>query len=759
MIDEDAKEDKLDFDSSEESVGYISLDQARVLSIEHARENPDRYTDRYAGRRLVFEVVSAEEGQDYYDVMLARRPSGRFRGKPGLEQFTIEKTGQIQLRQILDDPREIEGAVSTAWIWSRRIVAIPLFLLVFALLLVGLIVLQINDTFLDPGFYPSELEKANVYEFVLNDLTLAFLDEARDLEIDSSPYELDENPLITAGLTNREIVDSLNRAIPPEWMQGIVEEVFDEVGRYVAGDRDEFDVDIPTGAQVVAIVDEFKFLTRKADAYNLLFDDLVDPSIEDAVQGELPLGLEVPPERLSEAVRAVIPPEWVQEQVEGLLDELTPWAVGEADSFEIRAKLSDLVLVALTEVKSLLRDVDAYTLLYDEVVDPRIEEFLGDGVELPLGVRVSTGEVEQALRQVAPVEWVQAEAERIIDETSPYLTGRTGRFVVSVQLRDNKQQARSLILDTVRTRLVESAGALPVCSAAQTAQIAQRLTSGIPQLPPCLPHGVQPEQLVDQMSGAIGDGVDSLILASIPDNIVFTEVNLRLALDQAGTGDNLELIDDVRRIIRDDWTYTDIDLRQDVFNQWGEEGVDRLDDIRDFLSGRWSYTQRDLRDDIVDFADEGALDDFDQGRDYFSLAQAFRHLVYLPAVLGLVMVGILGGRNWTSRIRWAASFLVIAAGIVFVAFGPVYSLVAEPHLHDAKEDAMANIDLTGDFENTKTMAVDKAFEILTSTVNGFTSGIAFKSLVLVIIGGLTIGATIWGNLLYNLVRRAVRRGG
>ena len=33
------------------------------------------------------------------------------------------------------------------------------------------------------------------------------------------------------------------------------------------------------------------------------------------------------------------------------------------------------------------------------------------------------------------------------------------------------------------------------------------------------------------MSGAIGGGVDSLILASLPDNIVFTEVNLRLALD------------------------------------------------------------------------------------------------------------------------------------------------------------------------------------------------------------------------------------
>ena len=649
--------------------------------------------------------------------------------------------------------------MSTAWIWSRRIVALPLFLLVFALLLVGLIVLQVNDMFLDPGFYPEELEKANVYEFVLNDLTLAFLDEARELEGESLPEELDENPLVTVGLTNAEIVDSLNRAIPPQWVQGIVEEVFDELGRYVAGDRDEFEVDVPVGDQVVAVIDEFKFLTRKADAYNLLFDELVDPSIEDALVDELPFGLEVSPERLSRSVRAVVPPEWVQEQVEGLLDELTPWAVGDTDSFEIRARLSDLVLVALTEVKSLLRDIDAYNLLYGEVVDPQIDEFLGGGVELPLGVMVSTGEVKQALRQVAPVEWVQAEAERIIDESSPYLTGRTDRFAVSVQLQDNKRQARSLILETVRTKLVESAEALPVCSIAQTARIAQSLTTGIQALPPCMPQGVQPDRLVDQMSGAIGDGVDSLVLSSIPNNIVFTEANLREALNISGASDNLELVDDVRRIIRDDWTYTDDDLREDVFNEWGEDGIERLDDIRDFLSDQWSYTHEDLRDDIVEFTEEGTLDDFDQGRDYFSLAQTFRYLIYLPAVLILVMVGILGGRNWTSRIRWAASFLVIAAGIVFIVFGPVYNFVGEPRLDDAKEETLAEIDLTGDFENTKTMATDKLFEIATSIVNGFASGIATKSLVLVIVGGAVIALTIWWHMMFGLARRALRRGG
>ena len=38
-------------------MGYISLDQARVLAIEHARDNTDFYGPNYAGMNLVWEMV------------------------------------------------------------------------------------------------------------------------------------------------------------------------------------------------------------------------------------------------------------------------------------------------------------------------------------------------------------------------------------------------------------------------------------------------------------------------------------------------------------------------------------------------------------------------------------------------------------------------------------------------------------------------------------------------------------------------------
>ena len=101
---EKKEEEKFEFTSEGEAVGYISLDQARVLAIEHARDNLEFYGSDYANQELVWEVLSQDESEDYYDIRLSYRPGGTFRGRPGAEQFTIDKLGEIRLRQRLQAP-------------------------------------------------------------------------------------------------------------------------------------------------------------------------------------------------------------------------------------------------------------------------------------------------------------------------------------------------------------------------------------------------------------------------------------------------------------------------------------------------------------------------------------------------------------------------------------------------------------------------------------------------------------------------------
>ena len=101
-------EEKLEFTLEGETPGYISLDQARVLAMRTAREAPGAYGRRFRNVPMAFEVAEDEETEDHYVVTLSFRPEGEFTGTPGQEQFFIEKTGTVEVRQVLSLPRLAE---------------------------------------------------------------------------------------------------------------------------------------------------------------------------------------------------------------------------------------------------------------------------------------------------------------------------------------------------------------------------------------------------------------------------------------------------------------------------------------------------------------------------------------------------------------------------------------------------------------------------------------------------------------------------
>ena len=88
-----------------EAIRYIDLDQAQILAMQIATENPGDYGDAYAGVSMAFEVARHQETEDHYIITLSVRPQGDFAGKPGREQFVIEKEGKVTLRQVLALPR------------------------------------------------------------------------------------------------------------------------------------------------------------------------------------------------------------------------------------------------------------------------------------------------------------------------------------------------------------------------------------------------------------------------------------------------------------------------------------------------------------------------------------------------------------------------------------------------------------------------------------------------------------------------------
>ena len=106
---EKKEEEKFEFTPEGEALGYISLDQARILAMRTSREAPGEYGRRFRNVPMAFEVVEANETEDYYEVTLSFRPQGAFTGTQGQEQFFIEKEGNVAVRQVLSLPTAVGG--------------------------------------------------------------------------------------------------------------------------------------------------------------------------------------------------------------------------------------------------------------------------------------------------------------------------------------------------------------------------------------------------------------------------------------------------------------------------------------------------------------------------------------------------------------------------------------------------------------------------------------------------------------------------
>ncbi|MBI2856126.1 MAG: hypothetical protein HYX93_04695 [Chloroflexi bacterium] len=622
-------------------------------------------------------------------------------------------------------------------IWVRRLLTIPLGLLFLVLLVLTLIVFRLGATFLEPDFYKEQLAKADIYSFLLNELPTSGIEELRAKEPAFFSEDLEENPVVTLGLSTYEIVSSIQTALPPSWLQTQVEQVIDQAGGYITGKRDGFEITIRAAERVKATTGEVERLVHKANLYDLLFDEIVSPKVDEALEGDnLPFSVTLTRDEIISAVQRVVPEEWVKEQVDQALDEVTAYIVGDQDSFEIRVELAQQADVAVTEVKDLLRRANFGELLFDEVVDPFLEGNLTQLTELPFGVTITQEEVKSALRQVAPPQWVEEQVLGVIDEVGPYLTGSSNSFQVVIPLDERREVALGVIGDLADAKLRELIRGLPQCDAGQFP-----FAGGFPdanELPLCYPPGFDIEELVDSLDIDITGGVDAMIGSQLLDPVTYTQADLRKALSGSEDTTVLEIVDNVREVVSQGWTYTDADLREDLMESQGEDAIETLDDVRDALSGGFTYTDADLREDLADAGDGEVLDNLDKFRDQLGRARSLQYLVYVLWALLLMAIGVLGGRHWWSKVAWAAVVLSVSSAIVFIASGPIYGYVGESRIDELRTEQLQ------DLEGTQLLAAEKGFDVAQTVADDFLGGIATASLTLLIVAVVILGvALLW----------------
>ena len=628
----------------------------------------------------------------------------------------------------------------------RWIAFIPVGIALVAALFVALGYFRLNGGLLNPDYYPEILKKEDVYRFVTVDVLSSALDEARALSPDDFGADFHANPLAASGLTTPRITGAVGRALSPDDLEALVAPAVLQVVEYVAGQRDEVALTIDAAPHVRALVDEIEALMRENDAYNGLLEQEVYPRIRDAVR-EARAGAGEPSgwmllifgtgdeaeERIVQAVQNAVTPVWSAAQVERALDEVTPYLLGESDSFEVRIGLSELQAPAASEAAAILREADAHDIAFTGILEPELEKRLPETLTLFYGIEVARQEIVDALRQGLSPVVVRQQVQPVIDEVSAYLTGQSDGFSSQVSLVQGKQEAATALTNLAVSKLDQALRSLPVCANEADARGARNDLAQT--LPTCLPSDLTVNEIVAQARPGIAATVERIALGPVPDTLTFTEEDFRSALEQSGGESALASFDDLRGILDEDWTYNQDDLRADLAND------DVIDETRAFLADGYAHP----KDDPDEFGET-----LDEARRSLGDATRFGWVAYIIAPLLLVILGALGGGRWSGRVGWAAFVLCIAAVLVCILSWQVYGALADPAFEEARAEILE--EATGDFAGTSVLVGNKVVDLAETAGNDFAEGVRWYSLY-VAIGAL---AALLAAIFWDRIVRAVR---
>lgn len=621
-------------------------------------------------------------------------------------------------------------------IWIRRAGAVGLSIVFFLALVTTLAVQAANSTVARPDFLADQLEEADAYAFVIDDLTLALLEDAWRLDADEFGWEFDENPLVASGLTPEQVAAAVRRALPPEDLERLLAPAVEQLGAYLAGERDEATLRVGAAAHLDALVTELNDLMLESGAYARLIDREFRPIFAEWVDEGLPPGgedsrwvgfLRGPGgEAGGSLVRvfdSVVTPEWVAAQVGGAAEELVGYSVGRSEGFEVRIALTPAqVEEAAAEIEAVIREADAFDVAYETVVEPVAEERLAEAVELPYGIVLNRPEVLDALREAIAPEWLDEQAAILAAAVATYVTGQADAFVAEFHIAPARDRAARALTAAASGALRDRLQLLPQCiTAAQAAAAREALRR---DLPACLPPEAVLDDVVRSADPVIAAAVRESVLAPVPDLVSYSEQDLRLSLEEDGGPDALVALDDVRSVFAESWTYTDADLRADLADD--EDALDLIDDLRAALSTGYDIETSDA----------------------LEAAGAGRGGAWLPALVTAILlaaVAFLGGRSWRGRLAWAAAVLLVAAAVIAVVSGPVYQSVSGAVFDEIRGELTTE---PGDrFAVTSDLLVDKVLEVVERAVDDFTAPIARISLILAVAGAIAVvAAFFWGRL-------------
>lgn len=264
----------------------------------------------------------------------------------------------------------------------RRIFAVGLSAVFVVMLMVSLVLIRLNGTLLEPHYYPDLLKRNDLYRFVMVDVLTTALDEARHLDPQQLGGSFRQNPLVTSGLTTRQMTEAVHRGLSPHDLEILAEPAVFQTAEYVTGERDRVVLTVDAAPHVRGVVNEVHELMLESGSYALFIEHELEPRVRQAAGDMLSAdenvsawmihlfgSSEAAEDRVARVVMSALTPDWMAGQIAKALDDFMPYMLGESDSFEIRIQFTDAEIETVVgEIKSILLEADAYELEYLDYV-------------------------------------------------------------------------------------------------------------------------------------------------------------------------------------------------------------------------------------------------------------------------------------------------------------------------------------------------------------------------------------------------------
>jgi len=610
-------------------------------------------------------------------------------------------------------------------IWLRRAIAIPLAVVFVILSLLVMVAFRVNATAGNPDFYAEQLQQVDVYHFLYEAVLPAALEES------GIGGATGEASAIIAPL-KPHIADVVQQTLPPEWLQAQAEYVINEVVPYVWGEKAAFRIAIPLKDRVEAGGEAIKNVLHREDVFLVLYEQLIK-LITDGImsaEGGMPAMLPASEKEMGMILRQVVPQDWLLAQIDRAVDEVVPYLTKEQAHFAVKIDITR----PLEELEKVLADFlsrpETYDSLFAEMLAPALSQNLEEITQLPIDVELTEDEIIAVAKEALPLKAYQTLVHDLVGQIFAYLRGTQEELELVIPLADHKAGIAKALGQLADKKMEGAFDSLPVCTEAQLLELLS--APALEGMPVCRPLDMSYQEFKALVGLDVVSLVQPLIEMAIPDELLLTEAEVGQLF--GGEGEDSVLVQ-VRELVREGLTFTEEDLSKFM----GGDTV-ALEDIRQRIADGLTFTEHDLRNLVSGTGGAGAgepMVKFEQLRSGLGTAKKLINFVWVIPFLLLLAVGALGGRQWSSKLIWAAALLAAMSLIAYVIFGPVFSATAQPRIDRTLATGFSQAG------GIASLMAEKGVTLAQNAIASFINGLRNQAIAIIIASVVLIGVGVF----------------